>query len=106
MVLMRQVGEHPHIVTMLGIVKQMPPSLVLEMAEHGALNAYIRALATPPTLSFQLRALTQVAKALCFLEEQRIVHRDIAARNCLVRTDLSVCLADFGMSRLLAVSTE
>ena len=33
-----------------------------------------------------------------------IVHRDIAARNCLVGANLVVKVADFGLSRSLAMS--
>lgn len=34
-----------------------------------------------------------------YLAEQHFVHRDLACRNCLVGDNLSVKIADFGMSR-------
>ena len=34
-----------------------------------------------------------------YLAEMKFVHRDMAARNCLVGDDLVVKIADFGMSR-------
>nr|CAD7414046.1 unnamed protein product [Timema poppensis] len=36
---------------------------------------------------------------MCYLASQRFVHRDLACRNCLVGSGLTVKIADFGMSR-------
>ena len=36
---------------------------------------------------------------LHYMEEKEFVHRDVAARNCLVGRDLIVKVADFGLSR-------
>ncbi len=42
----------------------------------------------------------QVSSALAFLEEKRILHRDVAARNVLVNADWSVVkLSDLGAAR-------
>ena len=41
----------------------------------------------------------QVASGLCYLQQQRFVHRDVAARNCLVSRDLTVKIGDFGLAR-------
>ena len=40
-----------------------------------------------------------VAKGLQYLASHRFIHRDIATRNCLVADDLTIKIADFGMSR-------
>lgn len=43
-----------------------------------------------------------VAKGCAYLEEHRFIHRDIAARNCLLTTKgpgRTVKIADFGMAR-------
>ena len=43
-----------------------------------------------------------VAKGCCYLETHHFIHRDIAARNCLLTScdeDKVVKIADFGMSR-------
>ena len=45
----------------------------------------------------------QPCKALEYLSEKNVVHRDISARNCLVGDKLKVKLADFGLSRGTAV---
>ena len=36
---------------------------------------------------------------MTYLSGQHFVHRDLATRNCLVATDHTVKIADFGMSR-------
>lgn len=101
MVLLKQVGSHPHIISMLGVVSSMPPALVLEYASRGDLCTYIRGLELAMPLEAQLTVLCEIADALVFLSQKRIVHRDVAARNCLVRENGTACLADFGMSRLI-----
>ena len=40
-----------------------------------------------------------IAHGMSYLAEQKYVHRDIAARNCLVNDSRNVKLADFGMTR-------
>lgn len=40
-----------------------------------------------------------VAKGLQYLASHRLIHRDVATRNCLVADDLTIKIADFGMSR-------
>ena len=40
-----------------------------------------------------------VARGLQYLASHRLIHRDVATRNCLVGDDLTIKIADFGMSR-------
>ena len=41
----------------------------------------------------------QIAQGMEYLGSKRLVHRDLATRNCLVGDEFLVKIADFGMSR-------
>ena len=46
-----------------------------------------------------IRMCIDVARGLEYLASHRLIHRDVATRNCLVADDLTIKIADFGMSR-------
>lgn len=46
----------------------------------------------------------QIAKGMAYLNTQRYIHRDVAARNCLVNKDMVVKISDFGLARALFTS--
>ena len=41
---------------------------------------------------------------MLYLTSQRVIHRDVAARNCLVNKGMEVKISDFGLSRALYTS--
>lgn len=53
----------------------------------------------PLTVDNLLRVAEQVAAGVEYLASQHFVHRDLATRNCLVGSQLTVKIGDFGMSR-------
>ena len=46
-----------------------------------------------------IKMCIDVASGLKYLASHRLIHRDVATRNCLVADDLKIKIADFGMSR-------
>ncbi|XP_041972926.1 uncharacterized protein LOC121728746 [Aricia agestis] len=105
--------EHKNIVKLLGVVtKTEPVCTVMEFMLYGDLKNYLlarRHLAVEAGADtdeqVSARRLTSMAldaaRALSYLAQLRYVHRDVAARNCLVSARRVVKLADFGMTRLV-----
>lgn len=89
-----------------------PKFIILELLEGGDLKNYLRenrprpADKDNPQLLHMLDLVElalDVAKGCEYLERNKFVHRDIAARNCLLTTkdpkQRVVKIADFGMAR-------
>ena len=47
----------------------------------------------------------QIAAGMAYLELENYIHRDLAARNVLVGDNNVVKIADFGLARLIKVSS-
>lgn len=118
--------NHPNIVHFIGVCfDKHPRFIVLELLAGGDLKNFLRE-SRPKPVSFRLKRTMKlnagcfqergspltmkdlvlisvdVAKGCKYLEENRFIHRDIAARNCLLTTKgpgRVVKIADFGMSR-------
>lgn len=65
------------------------------------LRQYLQSNRATLTLTSLFLYSLQVARAVAYLHEQSLVHRDIAARNVLVSNPKCVKLTDFGLSRAL-----
>ncbi|KAL0849667.1 hypothetical protein ABMA28_013921 [Loxostege sticticalis] len=63
---------------------------------HGSGSARFAYHVSAPSLT---RLATEAASALAYLALQRLVHRDVRARNCLVDARRSLKLADFRLAR-------
>lgn len=93
--------RHLHIIKLIGICSIGPPTvwIVMELAELGELRSYLQREKTSIDLRIQIIFAYQIASALSYLHDRQYLHRDVAARNCLVSNPYCVKLSDFGLSR-------
>eukprot|EP00730_Choanoeca_flexa_P015578 TRINITY_DN7183_c0_g1_i2.p1 TRINITY_DN7183_c0_g1~~TRINITY_DN7183_c0_g1_i2.p1 ORF type:complete len:694 (+),score=209.78 TRINITY_DN7183_c0_g1_i2:106-2187(+) len=94
--------NHPNLVKLEGVcAKQRPWLMVLAFCHHGDLHAHLVKMAKRKRtmqLNEQIRAAYDIAQGLAYVASQRIVHLDVAARNCLLHNDKAQ-IADFGIAR-------
>uniref|UniRef100_A0A8C7H127 Tyrosine-protein kinase receptor n=1 Tax=Oncorhynchus kisutch TaxID=8019 RepID=A0A8C7H127_ONCKI len=101
--------SHQNIVRCIGVSLQaLPRFILLELMAGGDLKSFLREtrprLEHPSSLSMVdlLNVARDIAQGCHYLEENQFIHRDIAARNCLLTTKGQGRVAkigDFGMAR-------
>ncbi|XP_072049404.1 uncharacterized protein [Amphiura filiformis] len=104
--------KHPNIASLHGVVDQRPDFfLVLELCDGGSLRDYLNKKSNIPV--HELLCLSwgeQAAKAIEYLQQCHVIHRDVKSSNYLI-TNLkskNLKLCDFGISKTSAktVTTE
>ncbi|XP_067210065.1 ALK tyrosine kinase receptor isoform X2 [Linepithema humile] len=102
--------NHPNIVQFIGVsFDKHPWFIILELLAGGDLKQFLhdeRPTKDHPTTSLTMLDLIMcaydVAKGCKYMEDAHFIHRDIAARNCLLTTRAPgriVKIADFGMAK-------
>ncbi|KAL6741786.1 hypothetical protein Aduo_015007 [Ancylostoma duodenale] len=92
--------RHPNIVTFVGVVLvDHPLYIILEYVQGGALDSYLRKNKDKIKDDERLQLALGVAWGMEYLHKVNILHRDIAARNCLYDKRFTVKISDFGLSR-------
>ncbi|CAD5123119.1 DgyrCDS11492 [Dimorphilus gyrociliatus] len=101
--------DHENIVKLIGVCFQSNPRyIILELLEGGDMQTFLRENRPKTNASSQLtlydlmQLAHNVASGCQYLENRHFVHRDVAARNCLLTTkdvDRIAKIADFGMAR-------
>lgn len=95
--------DHANVTCIVGVAVQQPPWLtVLEFMEHGDLRDVVMSAASKGVALLTgelLDMCIQLGQGCGYIASLRLVHMDIAARNCLLGTDNLVKLADFGLTR-------
>ena len=97
--------RHPHIVPLLdfGFSRDDLPFLVMEYAPQGTLrDRHPKGEHLP--LSTIVSYVDQIASALQYAHDHRIIHRDVKPENMLVRADGTLIVTDFGIAKLLEQS--
>ncbi|KAM9847872.1 STE20-like serine/threonine-protein kinase isoform 2-T2 [Aulostomus maculatus] len=91
--------NHHHIVKLLdAFYFEGKLWILIEFCAGGAVDAIMLELERPLTEP-QIRVVCkQTLEALCYLHENKVIHRDLKAGNILLSLDGEVKLADFGVS--------
>ena len=111
--------NHPNILKLLGVcIEQEPFCMLFQYMEHGDLNSYLRKHNTRGTMSniaqlsgsqidlqgslpiqLLVNMSINIAAGLEYLAQHHYIHRDMATRNCLIDSNFTVKIADFGLSQ-------
>ncbi|PKB97497.1 kinase-like protein [Rhizophagus irregularis] len=106
--LQKELIANENILRFYGITKienEKKYSLVLEYADSGTLNIYLKLHFNKLDWNEKYQLSFQLASAISFLHEHDIIHRDLHADNVLMHQK-KIKLADFGLSRKIAKTSS
>nr|XP_022315834.1 serine/threonine-protein kinase LMTK2-like isoform X3 [Crassostrea virginica] len=95
--------EHPNVLQLMGqCTESLPFLVILEQAPFGDIKSYLQRC-LPEKESFlkrgtPLKFAIDMAAGLASLHRHGYLHHDFACRNCLVMSDLSVKVGDYGVA--------
>ncbi|RCN24460.1 hypothetical protein ANCCAN_29843, partial [Ancylostoma caninum] len=72
--------------------------IVMELCPGGSLLSRLQDLTNQPSLIAKINYVYGAARGMAYLQTKDIIHRDIAARNCLLGENECVKISDFGLS--------
>ncbi|XP_035031915.1 tyrosine-protein kinase JAK1 isoform X1 [Hippoglossus stenolepis] len=85
--MMRQVS-HKHIVLLYGVcVRQLENIMVEEFVQHGPLDLFMRRQQIQLNTPWKFQVAKQLASALSYLEDKKLVHGFVCAKNILLARD-------------------
>nr|XP_020480906.1 serine/threonine-protein kinase LMTK1-like isoform X3 [Monopterus albus] len=95
--------QHPALLQCVAQCSEVTPYLlVMEFCPLGDLKSYLRSCRaadseTPDPLILQ-RMACDIASGLMHLHKYNFIHSDLALRNCLLTSEMSVKIGDYGLS--------
>ncbi|XP_033281459.1 ephrin type-A receptor 5 isoform X12 [Orcinus orca] len=99
--------DHPNIIHLEGVVtKSKPVMIVTEYMENGSLDTFLKKNDGQFTVIQLVGMLRGIAAGMKYLSDMGYVHRDHAARNILINSNLVCKVSDFGLSRVLEDDPE
>ncbi len=95
---------HPHIVRVLEFgVENNTPFLVMDYAPNGTLRQR-HPRGTRPPFDTIVRYVKQVAAALQYAHDKKLIHRDVKPENMLLGANDDILLGDFGIALVAQTS--
>eukprot|EP00063_Salmo_salar_P066320 XP_014041155.1 PREDICTED: serine/threonine-protein kinase LMTK1-like [Salmo salar] len=95
--------QNPALLQCLAQCSEVTPYLlVMEFCPLGDLKSYLRSCraadsVTPDPLTLQ-RMACEIASGLLHLHKHNFIHSDLALRNCLLTSEMTVKIGDYGLS--------
>uniref|UniRef100_A0A2I2ZEL9 receptor protein-tyrosine kinase n=1 Tax=Gorilla gorilla gorilla TaxID=9595 RepID=A0A2I2ZEL9_GORGO len=74
------------------------PMVILPFMKHGDLHAFLLTSWLGENPFTLIRFMVDIACGMEYLSSRNFIHRDLAAQNCMLAEDMTVCVADFGLS--------
>eukprot|EP00730_Choanoeca_flexa_P019751 TRINITY_DN9658_c0_g1_i6.p2 TRINITY_DN9658_c0_g1~~TRINITY_DN9658_c0_g1_i6.p2 ORF type:complete len:275 (+),score=57.06 TRINITY_DN9658_c0_g1_i6:1392-2216(+) len=94
--------SHPNVLKFVGLYYSDDKlHLVTEFIDNGTLQRLIMDDSVPLSWGLKIELAGDIANGMAFLHERSVIHRDLKTENCLVRSDMSVVVADFGLARVM-----
>uniref|UniRef100_A0A8C6LV96 Receptor protein-tyrosine kinase n=1 Tax=Nothobranchius furzeri TaxID=105023 RepID=A0A8C6LV96_NOTFU len=93
--------NHINVTKILGICPGESLQLVSPLSNHGSLLEHVRSNKNKLSPQRLLNWCVQIAKGMNYLEENNVVHRNLAARNVLINNHFTAQVSDYGISELL-----
>jgi serine/threonine protein kinase len=103
--LMHAVNNHPHIVNFVGAVTRNGNfCLVTDFCKYGSVHDVMIKRQQQLPYPVVVKITRDAASGILHLHKERVIHRDIAARNFLLGQNYNLFVADFGLSRVKSES--
>ncbi|KAF0027274.1 hypothetical protein F2P81_020015 [Scophthalmus maximus] len=100
--------SHPNVVRLLGLCREAEPSyMILEYYDLGDLKQFLRISKSkddkiksqPISTKTKVSICAQLAHGMEHLSNHRFVHKDLAARNCLINSQRRVKVSSLSLSK-------
>jgi serine/threonine protein kinase len=99
--------KHPNIVDVIHYVKDNDTGyMIMEYVEGETLEHWLREREFLPTAEELQPLLSPVIEALEYLHARKMIHRDIAPDNIMIRADGTSMIIDFGAIKLIGQETQ
>ncbi|EYC10657.1 hypothetical protein Y032_0054g2480 [Ancylostoma ceylanicum] len=91
--------RHENVIRLHGVCTSKEPiMIVMELCPGGSLLSRLQDLKDQPSMVSKINYVYGAARGMAYLQTKEIIHRDIAARNCLLGENECVKISDFGLS--------
>ncbi|XP_059171821.1 LOW QUALITY PROTEIN: uncharacterized protein LOC131952901, partial [Physella acuta] len=93
--------SHPCVLKFMGVLyRDKKLNLVTEFIDGGTLSDLLLDHSVELSWKQRVAFAKDIAAGMSYLHSMDIIHRDLNSQNCLVRKDLHVVVADFGLAKI------